>query len=155
MTVVFCGYLDETETKVLEEITARAVSQIKPFSFEPEKIVFAPENRPRVVWLRFRSSSGFEKLKTQIEDEIVRKQAEGLFGDFKRETRMTVPHLTLARFEEIYFSHFKKLLPEGGIDLKNETETFLAESVQIMESYLSREGAEYEILKKFNLEYAK
>ncbi len=153
ITVVFCGYLDETEIKALEVITARAVSQTKVFSLSPEKVLFVPEKRPRMVWLRFRSSSGFEKLKMRIEDEIVKKQTEGLFGDFKRETRTIVPHLTLARFEEIYFSRFKKLLPE--VDLKNETETFLAKSVQIMESHLSPQGVGYEILKKFNLESVK
>ncbi len=155
ITVVFCGYLDETEIKAFEVIMAGAVSQTKVFSLSPEKVLFAPEKRSRMVWLRFLSSSGFEKLKTRIEDEIVKKQAKGLFGDFKRKTRMAVPHLTLARFEEIYFPRFKKLLPEGGIDLKNEAEPFSAESVQITESHLSPQGAEYKILKRFNLEFVK
>jgi hypothetical protein len=55
------------------------------------------------------------------------------------------------RFEEKYLNNVKKFLPAEGIDLTEETAPFLAESIDIMESHLSRSGADYKILTKIIL----
>jgi len=155
ITVVFCGYLDETETGALQDVVEKAVSQNKPFRLTPLKIVFAPENRPRMVWLTF-GSSEFAKLKLQIQNGILAEQRDaclparqGLFRGFSEERRDALPHLTLARFEERDFLRLKKFLPQEGADIYGEAESFEADSINIMESRLSREGAEYEVIKNF------
>lgn len=59
--------------------------------------------------------------------------------------------MTLSRFEEQYFSNIKNLLPQEGVDILKETQPFLAEGIDIMESRLSHSGAEYEVISKIIL----
>lgn len=84
ITVVFCGYLAEEELKTLEEIVKNVASRFEPFEFIPEKILFAPPPRPRMIWLDFKNCSEFAKLKIKIEDEIMKKQKDGFFKISKR-----------------------------------------------------------------------
>lgn len=151
ITLVFCGYLDEKEIEELKKIIENVASGFKPFEISPSKILFAPPSRPRMIWLDFQNSQEFAKLKVKIEGEMIKKQKDGFFRNFQQENREPHPHLTLARFEERYFSNIKKLLPDAGIDLIKETAPFLIESVDIMESHLSRSGAEYEVISKIIL----
>jgi 2'-5' RNA ligase len=144
ITLVFCGYLDDKDTEKLKEIVKDIALKFKPFEFVPQKILFAPPNRPRMIWLTFRNSPQFAELKNNIENDIVSCQKEGLIRSFRRENREPNPHLTLARFEEKYFSSIKKFLPDTGIDLTKETAPFLVKNIDIMESHLSRTGADYE-----------
>jgi len=146
ITVVFCGYFDEKEVEELKKIIKSIVSESKPFELSPSKILFAPSFRPRMIWLDFKKSSEFAKLKMKIENEIIKKQKDGFFKNFRQEMREPHPHLTLARFEEKYFPNIKKFLPVGGIDLTKEAAPFLVKNIDIMESHLSRSGADYEIL---------
>jgi len=108
--------------------------ETKGFELIPDKIIFAPPKRtPRMVWLTFKYSPEFLKLSKN-------------FPDFSQETREQVPHLTLVRFKEEYYSNLKKFLPEEGVILKDKTEQFLVESINIMESHLSPNGPKYELL---------
>ena len=151
ITLIFCGYLDDKEETALEEIVKRAVLGLKSFEFAPRKILFAPLSRPRMIWLTFVAPAGFANLKNKIENDILALQSCGLFRDFRRENREPNSHLTLARFEENYFWQIKKFLPEKGVDLTEETEPFSAKSVDIMESHLSRQGADYELVLSITL----
>lgn len=146
ITVVFCGYFDEKEVEELKKITKSVVSELKPFELLPSKILFAPLSRPRMIWLDFKNSSEFAKLKSAIEDDIIKKQKDGFFRNFRQEMREPHPHLTLARFEESYFSNIKKYLPSEGINLTKEAAPFLVKNIDIMESHLSRQGADYEVI---------
>jgi 2'-5' RNA ligase len=151
VTLVFCGYLDEKEIEELKKIVKNVSSEFKSFEISPFKILFAPPNRPRMIWLNFNKSSQFADLKNKIENSLISRQKDDLFRNFRKENREPNPHLTLARFEEKYFPNVKKFLPENGIDLTEETAPFLAESIDIMESHLSRSGADYKILTKIIL----
>ncbi len=148
ITVVFCGYLDEKEIGALVGIAENAVLKFKPFEFTPCRILFAPANHQRMIWLDFEKSSQFASLKKEIEDAIASSQSRGLFKNFRPETREPNPHFTLARFEESYFVNIKSTIPREGIDLKGEARAFLINSIDIMESHLSREGAEYKLIRK-------
>ena len=53
VTVVFCGYLDVQEIEALKEIVKNTALEFKPFELVPQKILFAPLNRPRMIWLNF------------------------------------------------------------------------------------------------------
>ncbi len=143
ITLIFCGDIDDKEEAVLEEIVKKAASGLKPFEFAPKKILFAPPHQPRMIWLTFAFSREFADLKNKIENDILALQSAELFQGFHRENRESNPHLTLARFEENYFRHIKKFLPGESINL---TEPFLVKSIDIMESHLSRTGAEYELV---------
>ena len=150
ITLVFCGYLEEEELKKVREIVGNIASKIKSFEISPDRILFYPPKRPCMVWLAFAASLRFSQLKKEIEDGIISFQTGGLFKNFRVDYPAN-PHMTLCRFEESYFPNIKKFLPDTGIDLLKETAPFLVESVDIMESRLSREGANYELVSRFNL----
>ena len=150
ITLVFCGYLEEEELKKVREIINSVASKTKSFEISPDRILFYPPKRPIMVWLAFAASSQFSQLKKEIEDDIISSQTGGLFKNFRVDYPAN-PHMTLARFEEKYFPNIKKYLPSEGIYLTKETVPFLVESVDIMESHLSRSGAEYEVISKIIL----
>jgi 2'-5' RNA ligase len=62
-----------------------------------------------------------------------------------------LPHVTLVKFENFHYSNLKNLLPPEGIDISDETDSFLVKFINLMESHLSREGAKYEKLTSFKL----
>ncbi len=152
ITVVFCGYLDNKEVEVLAEIIKDICSKSQSFEFTPQKILFASPSRPRMIWLTFKNSSQFADLKNKIEDAMISRQSEGLFKYFRKEMREPNIHLTLGRFEENYFQQIKNVLPREGIDLSNETNPFPVKNIDIIESHLSRKGADYELVEHVNLE---
>jgi 2'-5' RNA ligase len=151
ITVIFCGYFNEKEIEELGKIVKGIALESKSFEITPQKILFAPPNRPRMIWLDFKNSPEFAKLKLKIEDEIIKKQKEGFFKNFRQEIREPHPHLTLARFEEKHFPNIKKFLPKEGIDLTKETAPFQIKSIDIMESHLLRAGADYGIVSNIAL----
>ncbi len=61
------------------------------------------------------------------------------------------PHLTLGRFEENHFSQIKNILPQEGVDLSKETKSFPAKNIDVMESHLSCQGADYELVAHIDL----
>ena len=139
ITVVFCGYLDEESLNKLKETAEKIVQNIKKFELIPDKIIFAPPKRtPRMVWLTFKYSPEFLKLSKSF--------SEFSQDEFNQEKREQIPHLNLVRFKEVHYSELKKFLLEEGIDLKNKTEPFLVESINIMESHLLPAGPKYELL---------
>lgn len=138
ITVVFCGYLDDKNLERLKESARDVASRTKKFEFSPEKIFFSPPKRPRMVWLAFKHSPEFSSLAKEL-------------SDFSQDRREQIPHLTLVRFKEFHYPNLKKLLPENGIDLKDEAESFMVESINIMESHLSPKGPRYELLERINL----
>jgi len=134
ITLVFCGYLEEEKINKLKDTAEKIAQETKTFELIPDKIIFAPPQRaPRMIWLTFKQSPEFLKISKK-------------FAEFSRETREQVPHLTLARFEEYYFSNIKNLLLQEGVDLTKEAMPFSAKEIDIMESHLSRQGAEYKLL---------
>lgn len=138
-TVVFCGYLTDEEIEKLKKLAKKSTEEVKKFELIPDKIIFAPPKKPRMVWITFKPSDAFEKLSRKLID----------FTD--KNMLRPLSHTTLVRFKEFHYYNFKKLLPENGIDLKKETEPFMVESINIMESHLSAKGPKYELLEKIKL----
>ncbi len=145
ITLVFCGYLDEEELRKVKEIVGNIASKTKSFEISPDKILFYPQKRPRMVWLAFKASAQFAQFKKEIENALMSLQKEGLFQQFKVDYPAN-PHMTVVKFEQNYFNSVKKLLPPEGIDLTKETAPFSVNSIDIMESHLSRAGADYELV---------
>lgn len=146
LTIVFCGYLDDKEVGALTEIVKDVCLKFKALEFVPQKILFAPPLRPRMIWLTFKNSPQFADLKNIIEDAMLSYQAKGLFKSFRKEMREPNPHMILARFEESYFPQIKNVLSREGIDLDKKTNHFPVKNIDIMESHLSRSGASYEVI---------
>ena len=111
ITLVFCGYLEEEELKKVKEIVGNIASNTNSFEISPDKILFYPPKRPRMVWLAFEASPQFSQLKKEIEDGIISFQARGTIQKFQsRLSRES--SFDFGRFEENYFSNIKKFFPK-------------------------------------------
>lgn len=145
ITVVFCGYLDDEKLNELKKAAKKIADETKSFELTPEKIIFAPLGHtrgkpPRMVWLAFKHSQEFANLCKK-------------FADFGDSNLMPSPHITLARFQQQHYLNLKPLLPSEGITLKEEAKPFIVKQINIMESYLSKNGQKYELAEKYNLLY--
>ncbi len=138
LTLVFLGYQpDEAIIPILESIKKAAQSFTAP-NIEFEKIIYGPSNRPaRMIWLTGskETSQILGKIKNKLEDDLIANRVR-----FKIENRPYNSHMTLMRF-----SGNPPTLPSKPIDnLLN----FTSQSIDLMEAYLKRSGAEYDILTK-------
>ena len=148
ITVSFLGYLSSEEIEIIKKIIAEETTGINPFYLQPEKIIWAPYGPiKRMIWLDFKKSPQFEKLKNNIENAIISWQKENYFNNFKREQRQNNVHLTLAKFEPRIFKNIQKTIPPQGIFLKEKGDLEV-KNVDIMESRLSGDGAEYKTVLK-------
>ena len=144
VTLKFLGEMDEKALSDLREVAAHAASGIKPF-----RIVYGPFggfpalSRPRVIF--FEATEGLSELA---------RLAAGLESGAEllgvpREDRPFTAHLTLARIKEP--------LPAGIRDALQKVPPLPASATQIvehfslMQSRLSRAGAEYEEVERFEL----
>lgn len=183
ITVSFLGYLSLEEIEILKNIIKEETTALYSFILRPEKIIWGPHGPiKRMIWLDFKQSREFEKLKNDIENKILswqnRKSEAGFryFQNFRKELRETNIHLTLARFEPQIFQNIKNLIPTQGINVNPVRNTpykhreknlsqksincevsngarcrpFKAGYVNIIESNLSKTGAEYKTLFSFN-----
>ena len=143
ITVSFLGYLSSEEIEIIKKIITEETIGINPFYLQPDKIIWAPHGSiKRMIWLDFKKSPEFEKLKNNIENAIISWQKENYFNNFKREQRQNNVHLTLAKFEPRIFKNIQKTIPPQGIFLKEKGDLEV-KNVDIMESNLSNTGAEY------------
>ncbi len=167
LTLVFLGYQpDEAIGPILDSIKETAKNFPAP-EIEFEKIILAPPafakasayapdgasvdksagkpNKPaRMIWLTGskETSKALNEIKINLENSLI----DGGVG-FKIDNRPFNCHLTLCRFTNqslIPFANIREF--DSGLirDL-----SFIPESLDLMESFLKRTGAEYEILAKF------
>ena len=116
----------------------KIIPKINPFLLKFNYVGYGPENkRPRLIWAEGESPKEIMKLKNGLEKIILIKPQS---RDFKL-------HLTLARFRPKDFKKF-------SINKINDKVFWeqIVDSFCLFESRLSPKGAEYKILKKFNLQ---
>ena len=147
LTISFLGYQpDEKIPNILESVkitTQSLVSLKRPILVEFEKIILAPANRPaRMIWLvgSKETSKILGAIKTKLEDELVKNGVR-----FQRDNREYNTHLTLARFSPTQINA-DIISVNQRIHQRKSALSFQAQSLDLMESYLKRTGAEYEIL---------
>jgi len=149
LTISFLGYQpDEKIPNILESVkitTQSLVSLKRPILVEFEKIILAPANRPaRMIWLvgSKETSKILGAIKTKLEDELVKNGVR-----FQRDNREYNTHLTLARFSPTQINA-DIVSVNQRIHQRKSALSFQAQSLDLMESYLKRTGAEYEILTR-------
>lgn len=142
LTLKFIG---ETKPETVEQIKSqlREVRSAAPADMRFRGIGFFPnERRPRVMWVGIEASANLTELVGEIE-----KRMESSIG-IPRESRLFVPHLTLARFDS----------EKGTTDLAKEVELLgppefgsaRASEFHLYQSVLKRSGAEYTRLESFH-----
>lgn len=134
ITLLFLGYQQVEDIKFIREAMDEAAHRFYQFEIDFSKIDFDPQRR--MIWLYGQNQSSLliSKIKEFLEYKIAQKL------NFKLEERKFQLHTTLARFKSKIYN-----LPKLNISFKKRIEV---KEINLMESVLKREGAEYYTIYK-------
>lgn len=145
ITVQFLGWVDENKIFSIEKDIEKAAQVATPFNLNFENIIFAPPQKTkRMIWAVFNCEGQYEKLVKNI-FESMKKYINLKLWNENIMRRERTSHITLARFKNLDIAK--------NIDLKRvriENKKFKVSEISLWESKLSRDGAKYQILNKFN-----
>ncbi|HUV53432.1 MAG TPA: RNA 2',3'-cyclic phosphodiesterase [Dehalococcoidia bacterium] len=147
LTIKFLGNIDAGEIPELSKVLRDAVKGTAPFHLKLENTGAFPNIRaPRVVWVGVGGET--EQLLTlhkKVEQALIPR-------GFAPENRAFSPHLTLGRVREGAQPGELRRLGDGIAALNTEEElVFSVDSLNLMRSQLTREGAIYSCLASFKL----
>jgi len=139
ITLFFIGYINTEEILDICKLAKKAISQENMFEIKLNKICFGPLNKkPRMIWAIGDINNNLSHLKNSLEGD--------LFGSNKNaenHNKLFHPHITLARIKQKEWGE----LPSIPNIEKDISLSFLVDSVEVMESCLSRKGPEYNVLE--------
>jgi 2'-5' RNA ligase len=139
LTLKFLGNIAFKKIEDVTKAMEKAAAGISPFTLEVKDLdVFPGPKRVRVVWVGLSGDIGeLKKLQEKIEAEV------SPLG-FPTESREFTPHLTLARVRDDATPQEREALGQLITNTKAAIDhSFRVESVNLMRSILSREGAVY------------
>ena len=142
LTLVFIGYVDDEQMLEACKITRETVSEVEPFFIDFKRIIIGPIGKePRMIWLEGAHSQELADLKNKLEQALVSANA----GLQKIDGKLFAPHITLARIKTV---DWRKLLVSdiNSVEEKFEVQ-FNVNSIEVMESGLKFDGAEYATLE--------
>lgn len=127
----------ESDIEKIKEKLAPIRERCGSFEIRFENITFGPDpRRPRLIWAEGEAPLEIRNLKLEIERSLNRKPEERPFK----------LHLTVARFRPETFSSFPIKKLDEKVFLRDEVKSFV-----LMESHLSPEGADYEVIEEIML----
>lgn len=146
LTLVFIGYVDNEQMLEACKITRKVAEETEPFFINFKRIITGPvalrqaQGKPRMIWLEGEVNEELARLKSRLEEALL----AGNTGLQKAETRSFSPHLTLARV--------KSGEQEAGLNATDVETKFSLQldvnSIEVMESDLKFDGAEYATLEE-------
>ncbi len=144
ITLKFLGETDENIIPKLNDSISEIDLTPGPFSISFENIGFFPNLRkPRIMWIGITDKNSALSMMAEKIDETTAT------AGFERENRKFKPHLTIGRFKSGYCSE------EFNRFIMNEKSRNFGEihvdHFNLYKSILKPSGAEYKILKSFNL----
>jgi len=145
ITLLFIGYVNNDEMLEICQLAHQAVKKNQPFEIKLKRICLGPPNRPpRMIWIEGEENPALAQLKNNL--------AEALLTSYKssfnrRENRPFRVHITLAKIRQ---EEWRSLPNRPKID-QEVSLSFPVESIEIMESQLLRNGAEYVVLESIKL----
>jgi 2'-5' RNA ligase len=137
LTLRFLGEVDEARVGEVKAAISRVAARFSPFSVPIGGFgVFPSVTRPRVFWVGVEATPELTRLQRELEAELA-----GL--GFPPEPQPFHPHLTLGRARrEARPSDFRGL-PEWSSRWRYR-DVLAVESVDLMQSHLSPQGARYQ-----------
>ncbi len=147
LTLKFLGDVTVNKLDEISKAMETAVQEIPPFQLEVKDLgVFPNLNKVRVVWVGVRGDiAQLGQLQQRLESNLATL-------DFAPETRAFTPHLTLVRLREQASlderQNFGQLIGNTKFDLVYK---FRVDSISLMRSQLTREGAIYSRLSSAKL----
>ena len=148
LTLKFLGDISTGITGQITQAMEKACQGMRPFYLEVgEPGVFPNVNRVNVVWVGLRGEvDKLKQLQQSIDSSLV------TLG-FQRESRTFTPHLTLARVRDRAAPEERRNLGQLVASTGFETNCGLEiNSVQLMRSQLTREGAIYSRINTVTLQ---
>lgn len=140
LTLVFIGYVTDTEMLEICRVSREVAAKCEPFLVSFEKIILAPiGKKPRMIWLEGEANDALDKLKNNLEEALLAADS----GLRHLENRPMRPHITLARIKQDQWRAFDAPSVIG----ENFQAEVAVESIEVMESDLKRDGAEYAALE--------
>ena len=141
LTLVFIGYVVDNEVYEVCKLVRGIAQKHEQFSLEFEKILYGPPGKaPRMIWLKGRQSAKLSQVKDELENVLA--DFEGL-SNFRVDGRSISSHITLARIK-MGQRHDSDRLPK----IEQEFRVSLpVATIDVMESDLKRDGAEYTVLE--------
>ncbi len=146
LTLLFIGALNDNQLKETVSSAQGVSLRHSPFIIRFEKNCFGPDKKfpPRFIWAQGEKSQELANLQADLEESIYKNPG---YKYKSREIQPHKPHITLARIKQWDFRRLEEIPPiEESINLD-----FEASSFDLMESYLKRGGAKYEVLESFRL----
>lgn len=141
ITLVFIGYVDNEQMLEACKIAREMAGKADPFFINFKRISFGPiGNAPRMIWLEMVANQELDDLKKKLEEALVSKDT----GLQKVENRPFSPHITLARLKMEQWREAQINPAEVEQDFKVQ---FEVSSIEVMESDLKFDGAEYATLE--------
>jgi len=145
ITLVFIGYVDDEQMLDICQLTRQVTKESPCFEITLNQICFGPPNRPaRMIWAMGEKNLVLSKLKKDLEEKLFNSENSGYD---QRQAYPYRPHITLARIRQDQW----RGLPEIPKIDKDISLTFLVDSIEVMQSHLSRSGADYAILESIEL----
>lgn len=141
VTLVFIGYVTNDEVYEICKLTREIAQEYEPFSIGFKKILYGPPGKAtRMIWLEGKVSEELSKIKQELDNILGSSSA---ISPFRIESRPFSPHITLAR-KKMEKREELSQLPEIGQDFQY---SIPVSSLDVMESDLKPDGAEYIILE--------
>ncbi|MFW6283135.1 MAG: RNA 2',3'-cyclic phosphodiesterase [Minisyncoccales bacterium] len=147
ITLAFIGNANEKEIGFICKNSEEVSKQFSPFSFPLYKTEYAPPNSkiPRMIWVKAKEKKTLSKIK----EELDQKMDSSKNIPYTKDEHHFIPHVTLARIKKWAF---RRLEPEDrpGI-LRNFSYSFGVNSIELLNSKLSKGSPNYSLVKSFKL----
>jgi len=151
LTLVFIGYISNEQMLEVCQTTRKVASESEPFFINFKRIILGPpilrqaqDKLPRMIWVEGEANSSLTELKNKLQQALLNCNS----GFHHIENRPFKPHITLAR---IKMDQWRKANIERSLVEKNFEAQVLVNSIEVMESDLRRDGAEYVVLESCEL----
>lgn len=145
ITLIFIGYVDDEQMLDICQLTRQITKKSPCFEITLNKICFGPPNRPaRMIWAMGEKDPVLSQLKKDLEEKLFNSESSGYD---QRQAYPYRPHITLARIRQ---DQWRSLPDIPKID-KDISLTFSVDSIEVMQSRLSRSGADYAVLESVEL----
>ena len=140
LTLVFIGYVSDEQMLEICRVTREMANKFEPFFINFKKIILGPPGKPpRMIWVEGEASQHLSDLKNKLEDALLESDS----GFRHKGARLMRSHITLAR---IKMDRWYQLELKPKIDEEFQAQVPVA-SIEVMESDLKRDGAEYAVLE--------
>ncbi len=147
ITMVFLGDIVDEELAEVCRVVKEVAERHDSFNVGLNKVAYGPVDKipPRYIWAGGQASEELSALKKDLEQSLFESVK------FKLDKNVFTPHITLARIKEW---EWRQIEPEERPEVGEQIElTFTAESIEVMESELTRQGPRYIVVESHPLAY--